>query len=306
MKYVAIILVVAILLAGCVKVYDPYGDLVEVVAGDDGPLAFGAAKVVVERLLEAKVKGSIYESGEIVSVFGTCLDAYDLPFLNETTNATLTNASFSAWYPNGTQFIFETSIPELLEPGHYLYTAPMVDVEGTYLTRLKCSLGDQFAYAWGEWQNPRWVGKINETINQVNGTQALINQTFTNLSQQITVIGEIANNSVDRNDSLLYEMLLNITLYGVPTSGSTGDLNWTEEFESPRFHLPWTINVTVMRGSTQVGAADARCFINTTNAPPTENAQMEPIGTSLNPKFTYTEEVKKLREFDWDVWCEPV
>jgi hypothetical protein len=227
MKWALMILMLAVLTTACVKVHDPYGDILEVVPGEVG-LALSAGEVVVERLLEAKVKGSIYEAGEIVSVFGTCLDAYDLPFINETTNASLTNATFSAWYPNGTQFIYETDVVELLEPGHYLYTAPMAAVEGTYLTRLKCSLEDQFAYAWGEWQNPRWVGKINETINQVNGTQALINQTFTNLSNQITIVGNIANNTVDRNDSLLYEMLLNLTLYGVPTTGPAGTLNFTE------------------------------------------------------------------------------
>lgn len=303
MKWALIVLMLAVLTTSCVKVHDPYGDVLEVVQGDSGLMAVGPAVTeTVERILKAKVKGSIYESGEIVSVFGTCLDAYDAPFLNAS-NESIINATFSAWYPNGTQFIFETDVVELTSPGHYLYTAPMAAVEGTYLTRLKCSLDDQFAYAWGEWQNPRWVGKINETINQINETQVLINQTYTNLSNQITIVGDIANNTVDRNDSLLYQLLWNITQNGVPTTGLTGAINFTEEFTNPVFHGLWEINATVLKGGTQVGSDYVNCYINTTNANPTNNAQMEPI---TGPKFHYEEIVKKRFDFDWDIWCVDV
>ena len=312
MKWALIIIMLAVLTTSCVKVHDPYGDAMEIISGESGLMAVQAFEEVVERTLVAKVKGSIYESGEIVSVFGSCLDAYDQPFINAS-NASIINASFSAWYPNGTQFIDETNVTELDALGHYLYTAPMAAVEGTYLTRLRCELGDQFALAFGEWQNPRWVGRINDTQNlvndvlvQVNGTQALINSTFINLSNQITIVGGIANNTVDRNDSLLYQLILNLTLYGLPSTGPAGSLNFTEEWGPIVFKDDWQINVTVFIGTTQVGSADARCFINTTNSPPALAAALEPIGSVIEPKFQYNTVIQKLNQFDWDIWCEPI
>ena len=83
----------------------------------------------VVRQMVANVKGSIYGSGEIMSVFGTCVDMNYVP-IN-------TSAYFSAWYPNGTQFISNTSMTQL-QIGYFLYTGPMSVQKGTYLTEMEC------------------------------------------------------------------------------------------------------------------------------------------------------------------------
>jgi hypothetical protein len=555
MKHIVFIVLALLVLSGCVKIHGLDGQPMEIEKTELGLSAVETATTFTEKLLKAQVKGSIYESGETVSVFGTCLDADDgvLPGIV---------ATMSAWYPNGTQFIFETVMAEVT-PGHFLYTAPMDPVRGTYLTRLKCQVGDanstgtgqnlvaywdaesggtnavatgtalsaigsasvrpdakvgsfafnlsgdtsnywsatatelpvsgdarslcywgkldadfggshnnflvswgstpgsagfggyigippnyagnsyggtgtpmsaasytslgtwnfychtydgvtlknyfngvpdttagqtlsttgqtiylgeipsvstccqadgaidevavwsreitasevssiynagfgapysavsfvnvtgQYAYAFGEWQNPYWVKRINdtqalvnvtlqevlenqelinnlsddvaagfnETFVQINNTNTLINTSTTNIINNITYAAMVANDSVDRNDSYIVNLLLQIINNGTPTTGPGGAISWIEEWETPVFHRSWTINATAFVGSTQVGNDVVNCFINTTNANPTNNAQMDPIA---GPKFTYTEVVKKLDDFDWDVWCVEV
>lgn len=320
-------LVLLLLLTGCVTITGYEGEQLQVRATEVGLQAVNEVVETTEKELVALVKGSIYESGEIMSVFGTCLDADDYPIAG-------VNATFSAWYPNGTQFIFDQNITEM-QTGYFLYTGPMEPVRGTYLTRLQCELNGSIALAFGEWQNPYWVARINETqsllnvtideINenqalienlsydvaagfnetfiQINNTNTLINDSTTVILSNISYVAQVANDSVDRNDSFIVELLYQILNNGTPTTGLSGAVSFTEEFEQPVFFDDWTINVTAFIGGTQVGNEYISCFINTTNNPPATGEQMEPID---GPKFTYTERVQNLNTFDWDVWCEAI
>lgn len=169
----ALLFVFAFLLSGCVYLTDHQGNEVTIQRNELGLAAVGqdVVKVASEDELHALVKGSIYETGELMSVFGACLNSQDQPILNAS-NDTITTATFSAYYPNGTQFIFDEELPEI-DPGYYLHQSNMSSVPGTYLTELTCSIegSDQVAIAFGEWQNPYWVERIallNESIADVN------------------------------------------------------------------------------------------------------------------------------------------
>jgi hypothetical protein len=60
------------------------------------------------RRLQASVKGSIYAPGDLISVFGTCIDSFDISIANA-------SAFLSVWYPNGTQ-AFSMSNMTTFEP----------------------------------------------------------------------------------------------------------------------------------------------------------------------------------------------
>jgi len=309
-------LLVLVLLAGCVLT-DEYGNPVsrKVVAGET---VFEAVVplTVVEKTLKALVKGSVYESGEQVSVFGTCLDGDDQPL-----NGTF--ASLSSWYPNGTVFFSNVSMGEL-QQGYYLYTGAMESVSGTYLTELTCHVNGSAAVAraFGEWQNPVWVGRINETqvavanvsynlqvlgqnvsdqfeitwglIESVNTT---INVSYTNLSQQIYEVGQIANNSVDRNDSYIVQLILNLTSVVTPPANGTL-VNHTESADPPIYLKMWNIRVDAFDGSRQVSYPDVTCMINTTQT--TTPVQM----TVQGEHFVYNEKVLyPSGDFSWTVAC---
>jgi hypothetical protein len=118
--------------------------------------SFAEGKAAQMKFLNAVVKGSIYGDGEHMSVFGTCVDANDIPVFNST-------GILSAWYPNGTQFIFSDVMSKMAE-GYFLWEGNMSLVGGTYLTEFECDVIidgiPYFAKAQGEWQNPYWVRNI--------------------------------------------------------------------------------------------------------------------------------------------------
>jgi len=233
------------------------------------------------RRLTALVKGSIYESGEAMSVFGTCVDAYDVPVLNST-------ADFSAWYPNGTQFIFDVPMTQIAQ-GYFLYEGNMSVVQGTYLTQLVCraflSGVNQTATAWGEWQNPFWVARIanisadvanlsnqievgfNNTIANITFVQESMENNFNYTNQLILDTQVIANGSVDRTDSYLaYLMWLIINGTGSPVNGS---VNWTDFYiDGVSYWRDWTIKTRV---TDEYGAIisdpEVACTINTSMHP---------------------------------------
>ncbi len=328
---IAYLLLGLLFLASCINVYGPNEEA-------DYKLLYAETGLAVEetittsRQLIAKVKGSIYESGETVSVFGTCLDA-DQQVIDNIT------ASFSAWYPNGTQFINETNVTEI-QPGYYLYTSPMNAVQGTYLTQLRCQLDEQFALAWGEWQNPFWVQRINDTLTlvnatyeevqiaqeqienlsiqvdggfnqtfiELNNTQVLITQSTTTIINNITYAAQVANNSVDRNDSLLAELLiLLINNNGTGSGYFDNGLNITEDAGFPNQFSMWQIFLTVENAAgVQIGYPLISCYINTTNNPPTVAGEFQSTGAIGNPRFKYQEKIWRTRseEFSWTTWCE--
>ena len=145
------LLAAVLLLNGCVLT-DSSGNKVRISIDEQNRMSavtqVEKVDAITTKTLRAMVKGSIYESGEAVSVFGACLDADDAPFPN-------TYATFDAWYPNGTMFIVNESLPAI-QDGYYLYTAPMASVQGTYLTQITCRVNGstEIAKAQGEWQNP--------------------------------------------------------------------------------------------------------------------------------------------------------
>lgn len=312
--FLVFVVVCVLVLSGCVRITGVGGGTLELQRTEDGLSGVELTEYVAENLLIAKVKGSIYESGETVSVFGTCLDADDNVIPNVT-------AELSAWYPNGTQFINASNMTEV-QPSYFLYTAPMSPVQGTYLTQLRCELDGQFALAFGEWQNPFWVTRINATqqavlnvsdqveilTNQVNASfnvtftkldqlNTTINQTFTNISQQITEVGIIANGSVDRNDSLLAQLL-----FMLKDDLVANEIIVVVESTSPLvFRHDFTVNVTATDSLGNVlDGGSVNCFINTTNNPPTVEELMNPVA---GPKFTFTEKVIVVFGYQWDTWC---
>lgn len=110
--------------------------------------------------IKAIVKGSIYETGSNMTVFGACFDGdgYLIPD---------SKANFTAWYPNGTIMLDETPMTPILEggvdSGRFRIHVTMVDTIGTYLTQQNCSYLGEYAIAFGEWQNPEWVKRIGDT-----------------------------------------------------------------------------------------------------------------------------------------------
>lgn len=341
MKTLLVLLLVVFVATACVRLTDENGNDVKVQWGKES--SFSAERTVqvptsVKQLLRVQVKGSVYETGEMVSVFGTCLNATDEPI------STGTYATMSAWYPNGTMFFSNVSMDEI-QPGYYLYSDFMSAVQGTYLTEFLCHVNGsaEFAKAWGEWQNPMWVKRLadlnntlsnlnfsvnltpiqdqlnnislqigNMSVNMTNSfeitwqnqntTNVYINETFQNLTQQLTVISSVANSSVDRNDSYLAQLLL--LLANATGAPQTKVLSVTNVADAPKYFTDWKVTTTVTNeygklvGDTLVG-----CKITTNNNPETVNATMIPEGGDNNPKFKWHEKIYVVGTFTWNVTC---
>lgn len=155
--------------------------------------------------LRAMLKGSIYENGSNMTVYGACFDGdgFLLPEANTT---------FTAWYPNASIMLgpnatmdrvyedFEDPLAnETTRPngtGRWKIHVTMGDVIGTYLTEIRCEYQGEFAIAFGEWQNPEWVKRIELTQNQVNTNYALLqeiqNQTQQNFSTVISLVNNVS------------------------------------------------------------------------------------------------------------------
>lgn len=336
------ILVAAVLAFGSPNLTGEAGEL-PVVKTDRGLATFAAVEGKGQTALKAMVKGSIYETGELMTVFGTCFDGQDQPVVGS-------YAEFSAWYPNGTQFIFNQSMPAF-QDGYFSHQSTMQAVEGTYLTEMVCfaniSNTIYTAHAWGEWQNPYWVKRIallNETLNnlnlstnvsvnltpildslanlsnltqatymlvgnisyfmndsfeivyqQFNQTNALINNSYYDLNQSIYYVAQVANSSVDRNDSYLAQLLLNLTAISAPS----GSLNFAEEADPVIYMKDWTIEVQAYSPLTgkKIKYPDAGCFITTTISPTPQS--MTPRGN----EFEFTQKITVLGTFNWAVTC---
>lgn len=312
-------MIVALFLAGCVHLTDINGNPVTLDASSGKVQAFAIEEVLAtpENMLKALVKGSIYESGEAVSVFGTCLNASDQPYPGA-------YANMSAWYPNGSVLFSDVPMFEI-QPGYFLYSGYMNAVQGTYLTELTCHVNnsDELARAFGEWQNPFWVKRIeliNETLQnitisigdlRVNMTEsfeitwdkldsinATINATFVNISNQLIYVAGVANASVDRNDSLIVQLLYNITGWTAPP-GSGDPVNWTEEWTTPQLNRYWRIVVIARDPDTNqvVAYPDVLCDIITNL--PTDTTLMDPF----NNEFRYQLFINRQGDFTWNVSC---
>jgi hypothetical protein len=261
--------------------------------------------------LKSMIKGSIYGGGETMSVFGTCTDANDVP-LNSTTG------TLSAWYPNGTQYIFNDPMLEI-SPGYFIWNGEMSNVKGTYLTEFLCNAsiwgGSYYSRAWGEWQNPYWVeaifnlsddlANLSLDLNLTNEYILNMNQTmvtnFNTTNQYIMDTQIIANASVDRNDSLLAQLLYFLVNWSTTENPFCGNLT-ADQFSvgNPIYWKDWTIKVFARDGDGDgIGYPDAYCLINTTQNP--TQSYMDDEGDH----FTYTEfnKVKPGGQFDWTIHC---
>jgi hypothetical protein len=235
------------------------------------------------------VKGSIYETGEAVSVFGTCLDGYDNPVPGSF-------AYLNSWYPNGTVQYENMSMLEV-KSGYFLFLASMAPVQGTYLTEMTCGVANTslMAKAFGEWQNPFWVKRLenlsnfsvnlsglesqlsnismqlgdynvtmvnnfNTTWSMIQSVNVTLNQTYANLSSLIRWVGGVANASVDRNDSLLALLLLNLTRCGTCANVSGQPVNWTASFDEPHYMRVWNLQVAALGpGNRTLAYPDVLC-----------------------------------------------
>jgi hypothetical protein len=157
--------------------------------------------------IRAELKGSIYESGELMTVFGACFDGngYLLPG---------STGAFSAWYPNGTIWYNETPMTSIDGNGRFNVQMTMSDTYGTYLTEMKCMYLGDYALAYGEWQNPDWVKRIKDTQSSVINLTNFTAAQYANLS---SVISDFRN-EVQVNFSQVLNAIANIDV----TSQFTG------------------------------------------------------------------------------------
>lgn len=281
-----------------------------------GESSLSAVKDTPGNALHAKLSGSIYEGGETVSVYGTCLNATDGGFPN-------TYGTLSAWYPNGTLLMSNISMTVIQNPGYFLYTGPMNAVQGTYLTEFQCHVNgtDIVAKAFGEWQNPEWVKRINDTYTLVsnlsNNTQNWFNITwdkidsinvsfnasFENITNQLIYIAQVANGSVDRNDSYLALLIQNIgNSLGIPVTHAL-NVTTTIDPNPPRYMKSITyISAVENEFNLTVGEPTVGCLISTTNYPPSVNQNM--VYNTTNRVFTYTEaKYAVLDQITYNVSC---
>lgn len=291
---IGVVLVIFTLFAvlGCVNITKD-GEKLGLQMKDGRVVTLRTDEVLEKNELRAMVKGSIYSTGEFVSVFGTCTSVLDQGIADSW-------GSLSAWYPNGTQAVVDVNMTQM-QAGYFVYTGYMLPVQGTYLTEFTCHMNSSpvIAKAFGEWQNPQWVQWINDTKNavanlsnntenwfnitwsQITSVNATINQSFTNLSLYLEYVASVANGSVDRNDSYLAELLRGIAVAtGAPI---TGYLNTTLDYKSPVYFRNWKIEARVLNEYEQyAGAPLIGCRFSSNNNPPDVNVSMDFMDRNSN------------------------
>jgi len=148
--------------------------------------------------LKAMVKGSIYETGEQMTVYGACMNAYGQLIPGS-------NATFDSWFRNGTQWQNTSYMTPILNNGNptgrWKIDVNMSSQPGTYLTQITCSYLGDTAIAFGEWQNPDWVTRIStieDYVIAINDTTTLIYDVVNNItiqidSQTVTILDAISN-----------------------------------------------------------------------------------------------------------------
>lgn len=151
--------------------------------------------------IRAMLKGSIYESGEGMTVFGACFDGYGYLLPGS-------NATFSSWYPNGTQWHNESPMVSIDSSGRFDIQLTMGDAYGTYLTEIKCMYEGDYAVAYGEWQNPDWVKRIKDTQDSVINLTSLASAQYANLT---ILIGDFKD-EIQVNFSQVLDAIANIDI----------------------------------------------------------------------------------------------
>jgi hypothetical protein len=167
----------------------------------DVPVQYVPLQSASNGRIQAVVKGSIYETGSNMTVFGECLDgdSYLLPGAS---------ATFSAWYPNGSVMVGpNASMSQIYDDfqgfhpngtGRWKIDVTMGNTVGTYLTEMRCEYGSQWATALGEWQNPEWVVKIGDVYASVNGLVGAVGNVSSNL---VNLSSNVNQFMVDANNN---------------------------------------------------------------------------------------------------------
>lgn len=172
--------------------------------------------VETTQYLAAKLTGSIYEIGDQITVFGACLTARDQPVD--------ANVSITVYYPNGTLAINTTNVTNI-QTGYWFYSDTMSAVKGTYLTVWTCRKGGEQAIAFGEWQNPFWVNRLQNMTDILANLSVYINvSSFScdDLDIDNTTLCEMVKTGFNNTNMTLQEILskldsMNMTLEQVYT-----------------------------------------------------------------------------------------
>jgi hypothetical protein len=189
---------------------------------------FKSSTVTKETKLVSKLTGSIYETGDMITVFGTCLTGDDQPID--------TDVNLRVFYPNGILFINTTNMTHF-ETGYWYWTGVMEAIQGTYLTEFVCSLDGQQAISYGEWQNPIWVNRLAVIDNTTQDIKAQLN----NLSMNVTLICPDGTSICDKLSQL---MNLTNTSFNITISGIEQLLNMTNQLLAYAAQFDQDFNIT--------------------------------------------------------------
>jgi hypothetical protein len=210
------------------------------------PVAYSSLSESKTSRLRAEVKGSIYENGSNMTVFGACYDGSNYLLPAATT-------SFTAWYPDGS---FMTGPNASMDKIYADYDHPtgnstnnpngtgrwkihvtMGDTIGTYLTELRCEYQGDTAIAFGEWQNPEWVKRIADTQTTVNEIGNNTNTLLLNLSQYQNATQANFNSIISSLNNLTNSTSAQNTQYA---EAAIADLNlnrWVVDSHNPFYVL---------------------------------------------------------------------
>ena len=202
--------------------------------------------------LKAMIKGSIYETGSNMTVYGACFDGdgYLLPDAA---------ATFTAWYPNGTivtgpnatmdMIYYDAFGYHLNGTGRWKIHVTMSDTIGTYLTEIRCDYDGQWAVAFGEWQNPEWVKKIGDTYLSSLNMSSMVNNISSMVQSMSSTLNEFKNDT-NNNFSTVISTINNIQsaiISGTATPAMIDELSrlihsvdmniWTIDPKDPFFVL---------------------------------------------------------------------
>ena len=192
--------------------------------------------------LKAMVKGSIYETGEEMTVYGACFrgDGALLP---------AAVATFSSWYSNGTQWHNGVAMENISNSGRWLIHVNMSTVQGTYLTQIKCSYAGQTAIAFGEWQNPNWVGRLSTIEDYV----VLINSTTVSIENKVDALKIQLNSNVTTIVLEISNLSTNLTnYYNDITNQITNFSDDVQDNFSTVISLLDNLNETVVEGNIEM------------------------------------------------------
>jgi hypothetical protein len=181
--------------------------------------------------VRAIVKGSIYQTGSNMTVFGVCQDGdgYLLP---------AATTQFSAWYPNMTAVVTNASMIGDGD-GRWRIHVVMPATIGTYFTEMRCTYAGDFGLAYGEWQNPEWVALLGATYDVVFGVNAstvLLESVVQNLSFDVDAYFATVQQNVSEIIALIQGA--NVT-YNLSVNVTANTTNLEERFREVSRALSW-------------------------------------------------------------------